>query len=124
MVLEDFGGESLAKWMEDPKESNRSGRLEAAPPPQGLPLREFLKIAIRITEILGRLHQQNIMHKDINPSNILYHSQTGQVKLIDFGIATSLSRETSSGLPLTILEGTLAYMSPEQTGRMNRSMDY
>ncbi|MBF0552731.1 MAG: serine/threonine-protein kinase PknK, partial [Deltaproteobacteria bacterium] len=108
MVLEDFGGESLA-------------RLH---PARELGLAGFLSLAVRVTEILRQIHQQNIMHKDINPSNIVWNPTTNQVKIIDFGIATSLPRENPEIRNPNVLEGTLAYMSPEQTGRMNRAMDY
>ena len=108
MVLEDFGGDSLSRL-----------RLAAR-----LSLREFLHLAIRVTDILGQIHQHNIMHKDLNPANIVYKPTTGQVKIIDFGISTVLSREKPAFRNPNVLEGTLAYMSPEQTGRMNRAMDY
>ncbi len=107
MILEDFGGTSLAKLL----------------PSQKPDLEKFFRIACRIAEILGRTHQQNIMHKDINPSNIVWNPHTDQLKLIDFGISAVLSRETLMTLNLNVLEGTLAYMSPEQTGRMNRGID-
>src|ERR687886_2629399 len=87
-------------------------------------LEEFLEIAIASTEILGQIHRANIIHKDINPSNIVYNPQTKQLKIIDFGISTQLTRETPSLKNPNVLEGTLAYISPEQTGRMNRAIDY
>jgi PAS domain S-box-containing protein len=108
MFVEDFGGESLTIWMQQ-----RSFTLE-----------EFLQIAIATTEILGQIHSANIIHKDINPSNIVYNPQTKQLKIIDFGISTQLSRETLILKNPGVLEGTLAYISPEQTGRMNRALDY
>jgi PAS domain S-box-containing protein len=108
MFVEDFGGESLTIWMQQ-----RSFTLE-----------EFLLLAIATTEILGQIHRANIIHKDINPSNIVYNPQTKQLKIIDFGISTQLTRETPTLKNPNILEGTLAYISPEQTGRMNRSLDY
>jgi serine/threonine protein kinase len=77
-----------------------------------------------VAEILGAIHAGNIIHKDINPSNIVYNPATGQVKIIDFGISTVLSRENPTLSNPNVLEGTLAYMSPEQTGRMNRAIDY
>ena len=77
MFVEDFGGESLTIWMQQ-----RSFTLE-----------EFLEIAIATTEILGQIHRANIIHKDINPSNIVYNPQTGKVKIIDFGISTKFTRE-------------------------------
>jgi PAS domain S-box-containing protein len=108
MFVEDFGGESLTIWMQQ-----RSFTLE-----------EFLEIAIATTEILGQIHRANIIHKDINPSNIVYNPQTKQLKIIDFGISTQLSRETPILKNPGVMEGTLAYISPEQTGRMNRTLDY
>jgi len=108
MFLEDFGGESLTIWMQQRK----------------FTLEEFLQIAIATTEILGQIHRANIIHKDINPSNIVYNPETEQLKIIDFGISTQLSRETPTLKNPGILEGTLAYISPEQTGRMNRTLDY
>ncbi len=108
MVLEDFGGESLKI-------------LTAS---QKFTLLGFLNIAIKIAEDLGEIHALNIIHKDINPSNIVFNPATGQLKFIDFSIATVASRETTAIKNPNVLEGTLAYMSPEQTGRMNRSLDY
>ena len=108
MFLEDFGGESLKIWMQQRKFS----------------IAEFLRIAIATTESLQQIHSANIIHKDINPSNIVFNPKTEQLKIIDFGISTQLTRENYTIKNLNILEGTLAYMSPEQTGRMNRSLDY
>ena len=108
MLLEDFGGESLKIWM-----SKRKFTLE-----------QFLTIAIKITESLGTIHTANIIHKDINPSNIVFNPETGQLKIIDFGVSTILSRENPTIRNPNYLEGTLAYISPEQTGRMNRAIDY
>jgi predicted ATPase/class 3 adenylate cyclase/GAF domain-containing protein/tRNA A-37 threonylcarbamoyl transferase component Bud32 len=108
MFLEDFGGESLKICHQQ----------------SSFTLLEFLSIAIKVTEILGQIHAQNIIHKDINPSNIIFNPSTRQVKIIDFGISTQLSRENTTLKNPNILEGTLAYISPEQTGRMNRPLDY
>jgi PAS domain S-box-containing protein len=108
IVLEDFGGKSLRSWLSD----------------RTLTLEEFLTLAIQLTSILGEIHQHNIIHKDINPSNIVLNPDTGQVKIADFGLATVLSRENPTWSNPNVLEGTLAYMSPEQTGRMNRAIDY
>jgi len=112
IILEDFGGESLAKLVNE-----LAGELT-------MPLPKFLCLAIEITEILGRIHSSNVIHKDINPGNIVLNPATGIVKLIDFGIATRLSRTNPTFRNPNVLEGTLAYMSPEQTGRMNRTLDY
>jgi predicted ATPase/signal transduction histidine kinase/tRNA A-37 threonylcarbamoyl transferase component Bud32 len=108
MVLEDFGAESLERLQ-------LAGRLA---------LSDFLTLALHVTDVLGHLHQRRIVHKDLNPSNIVLNPHTGQVKLIDFGISTVLSRENSTFRNPEMLEGTLAYISPEQTGRMNRAVDY
>jgi serine/threonine protein kinase len=83
-----------------------------------------IPIAIKITEILAKIHQQDVIHKDLNPSNIAYNPSTKILKIIDFGISTLLPRQHFSLKKPEILEGTLAYMSPEQTGRMNRALDY
>jgi predicted ATPase/tRNA A-37 threonylcarbamoyl transferase component Bud32 len=108
MVLEDFEGESLA-------------RLALA---GSLALPDFLNLAIWVTEIVGQIHHQQIIHKDLNPANIVYNPLTQQLKLIDFGISTGLSREKPAFRNPNVLEGTLPYISPEQTGRMNRAIDY
>lgn len=108
MLLEDFGGDSLKLLM-----------LK-----QQFTLSEFLALAIKITENLSAIHTANIIHKDINPSNIVFNPKTGQLKIIDFGISSILSRENPIICNPEHLEGTLAYISPEQTGRMNRVIDY
>lgn len=108
IILEDFGGQSLIQFLKS----------------QQPDLLESLKLAIQISESVGQIHAANITHKDINPSNIVFNPETKQLKIIDFGIASSLPKETLIIDHYDILEGTLAYMSPEQTGRMNRSLDY
>jgi predicted ATPase/signal transduction histidine kinase/tRNA A-37 threonylcarbamoyl transferase component Bud32 len=108
IILEDFGASSLKELI------NR----------QRLTLKEFLHIAIQTAESLGNIHSSNVIHKDINPSNIVFNPDTEIIKIIDFGIATVLTRENPTLKNPNVLEGTLAYMSPEQTGRMNRSLDY
>ncbi|MEM7555177.1 MAG: ATP-binding sensor histidine kinase [Cyanobacteria bacterium P01_A01_bin.84] len=87
-------------------------------------LQEILAIAVQITNIIHNLHQSRIIHKDIKPDNILINPETKQIKLIDFSIASLLTRETQIIQSLSVLEGTLSYISPEQTGRMNRGIDY
>jgi len=107
IILEDFGGESLKHSMAEQ-----------------LKILEFLNLAIKITESLGQIHATNVIHKDINPANIVFNPATGQLKIIDFGISTVWTRENPTLKNPQVLEGTLAYISPEQTGRMNRSLDY
>ncbi|MBG1245110.1 AAA family ATPase [Nostoc sp. NZL] len=113
ILLEDFGGESLEQLIYK--------RPDIFCP---MPLSTFLGLAIAICDILGRIHAANIIHKDINPGNIVLNLDTGVVKIIDFGIATQFNRTNPSFKSPHVLEGTLAYLSPEQTGRMNRLLDY
>lgn len=87
-------------------------------------LKEFFTIAIQLTEALHYLSKQRIIHKDIKPANILIHPETKQVKMIDFSISSLLPKEQQQFINPNGLEGTLAYISPEQTGRMNRGIDY
>jgi predicted ATPase/signal transduction histidine kinase len=89
-----------------------------------LTLEETLQLGGRIATALAAIHQRRIVHKDINPSNIIVSPTTGEVWLIDFGLSTMLSRENPSLRSPNVLEGTLRYLSPEQTGRMNRAIDY
>ncbi|NET37986.1 MAG: AAA family ATPase, partial [Cyanothece sp. SIO1E1] len=91
---------------------------------QGYDLNQFFQVAIQLAQILAGLCQNQIIHKDIKPQNILIHPKTRQIKLIDFSIASCLPREIQGLQSPDGLEGTLAYMSPEQTGRMNRGIDY
>jgi PAS domain S-box-containing protein len=108
MVLEDFGGESIAKIIKH----------------RQLALDDFWPLAIEIVDILVQIHQRNVTHKDINPSNIVWNPLISQIKLIDFGISTHLLIENPTSNNPNCLEGTLPYISPEQTGRMNRGIDY
>ncbi|MGB3532591.1 MAG: AAA family ATPase [Microcoleaceae cyanobacterium] len=108
LVMEDYGGISLQQYVKK----------------QSLSLVDILNIAIQLAHSLHELHQSRIIHKDIKPANILIHPQSKQVKLIDFSIASLLPKETQEIQNPNILEGTLAYISPEQTGRMNRGIDY
>jgi hypothetical protein len=87
-------------------------------------LEEGLRLAARLASIVGDVHAAQIIHKDINPHNIVYNPQTGVAKLIDFDIATQLRSEGARFSAAAGLEGTLAYIAPEQTGRMNRALDY
>ncbi|MDZ8262652.1 AAA family ATPase [Nostoc sp. ChiQUE01b] len=109
LVMEDFGGISLKDWRI--RERRQS-------------LQEFLEIAIALCNTLDILYHARIIHKDVKPANILINPETKQVKLIDFSIASLLPRETQTLVNPNVLEGTLAYISPEQTGRMNRLIDY
>src|SRR5271157_3410872 len=106
LVLEDPGGEPLDRLLGQPME-----------------LARFLRFAVGLAAAMGELHQRGLIHKDIKPANILVNSATGAVWLTGFGIASRLPRERQSPEPPEVIAGTLAYMAPEQTGRMNRSID-
>lgn len=108
MILEDFGGESIEKLMVHRQFS----------------LVEILEIGISLADALQGIHQAHVIHKDINPANIVLNLATRQLKIIDFGISTALSRESLTFQHPRVLEGTLPYMSPEQTGRTNQVLDY
>ena len=108
LVLEDFAARSLADLVYQ----------------RQLSVDQVLRLAPRLAEILERVHHGGVIHKDINPSNILFNPDTDELKLIDFGACWLASRQAPSIRPLHLLEGTVAYMSPEQTGRINRPLDY
>ncbi len=108
IIMEDFGTHSLKQLLARRR----------------LTLEEFLQLALAIAETLGRVHSHQIVHKDINPANILWDQTTKTVKIIDFGISSTLPREEAELQNLQVMEGMLPYISPEQTGRMNRGVDY
>ncbi len=108
LIMEDFGGLDLGQYIQQ----------------RALGLTDVLDIALQLVQILHELHQQGVIHKDLKPSNILIHPDSKQVKLIDFSIASLLPKETQAIHSPKSLEGTLAYLAPEQTGRMNRAIDY
>ncbi|WP_174713796.1 ATP-binding sensor histidine kinase [Nostoc sp. TCL240-02] len=112
LVMEDFGGISLKDYL-----TSVETRYIAS-------LQEFLQVAIALCNTLDILIRHRIIHKDIKPANILINPQTKEIKLIDFSIASLLPRETQTLMSPNVLEGTLGYLSPEQTGRMNRGIDY
>ncbi len=108
LVLEDFDGITL-------KSVIRSATFT---------LKTFIVMAIKLAETVGHIHMKNIVHKDIKPHNILVNLENDIVKLSDFGISQVLTHENDEIYNPDVIEGTLVYMSPEQTGRMNRSVDY
>ena len=107
LVMEDFGGRSLDGFLGEPME-----------------LRAFLRLAIAIAEAVAEVHEQHVIHKDLKPHNILVRARDGAVQISDFGIATFLAREQQLPQNPRLIEGSLPYMSPEQTGRMNRALDH
>lgn len=129
LVMEDVGGVSLAEYTVNAEAQNFGDRPSShsevsSPQTSPLPLEEFLLIAIQIVQTLEGLYHNRIIHKDIKPQNIIINPKTKEVKLIDFSISSLLPRENQEIQNPNVLEGTLAYMSPEQTGRMNRGIDY
>jgi tRNA A-37 threonylcarbamoyl transferase component Bud32 len=109
MIQEDAGGLALDKL------------LRAQPV---LALDDFFDIALQLCAALEEVHRQGVIHKDINPSNLVWNGERRLLQLIDFGIACELPHENQGIVNLHALEGTLRYMAPEQTGRMNRRVDY
>jgi predicted ATPase/class 3 adenylate cyclase len=132
-LTKDLAGEGFRRAYERRKSDGRHGLVleyvEARTLREAFvggmqPLATFLDVAIKIAEVLRQVHDAGIVHKDVNPGNILVNLETGTVKLIDFGISTKVELHAHHlGNPAR-LEGTLAYISPEQTGRMNRIVDY
>ena len=104
--IEDHGGEILARLLGNP-----------------WALKPFLRVAIGIATSLGRLHQRGFVHKDVKPANVFVNVSTGEAWLSGFGLASRLARERQAPEPPETIAGTLPYMAPEQTGRMNRSID-
>ena len=111
LVMEDIGGINLRQYA-DTFENKQ------------LPIDVFLNIAIQLADALSVIHHAQVIHKDLHPGNIVINPETLNVQIIDFGLASLLSREQPALAPPENLEGVLAYISPEQTGRMNRSLDY
>jgi predicted ATPase/signal transduction histidine kinase/ActR/RegA family two-component response regulator len=114
LILEDFGGISLQNLLYQVGSFADNSQT----------LTIFLKIAIQIAEALDGLYCHRVIHKDIKPANILINPETQQIKLTNFRISSLLSKGIQEIKGSNIIEGTLAYISPEQTGRINRGIDY
>ncbi|MCB9569623.1 MAG: AAA family ATPase [Myxococcales bacterium] len=108
LILEDFGGTTLSELIRG----------------DGLDVAIFLRLAIRLCDSLALVHSRGVIHKDVKPDNILIEPRGGRVAIADFSVSSLLAAENQGAASPTVLEGTLFYMSPEQTGRMNRSVDY
>src|SRR4051812_6919365 len=107
MLAVDYrGGEPLDRSIHGPMEIGR-----------------FLRLGVALTAAIHQMHGRGIIHKDIKPANVLVNPETGEAWLTGFGIASRLPRERQSPEPPEFVAGTLAYMAPEQTGRVNRSID-
>ena len=108
IVFEDSGGVALKRILEQGK----------------IPLANFLELSLKMAMVVGEIHDHNVIHKDINPANFIWNQNENQVNLIDFGISVESGGELTEAAGVNGLEGTLAYISPEQTGRTNRPLDY
>ena len=108
LIKEDIGGQSLQNHLKD----------------NTITLESFFEIVIKLTDAVEKIHEKNIIHKDLNPNNIIINPETGRIAITDFGISTILLMENQNSQNMNTLEGTLQYISPEQTGRMNRKIDY
>ncbi|HTR14115.1 MAG TPA: AAA family ATPase [Roseiarcus sp.] len=106
LLLEDSGGEPLERLVGEPMETER-----------------FLRLAIGAAAALGKVHERGLIHRNVKPANILVNCADGDVRLTDFGIASRPARGPETREPPEFIAGTLAYMAPEQTGRMNRPVD-
>ena len=106
LELEDFAGDSLERFAGKP-----------------LPIDVFLSIAERVASAVATIHGRGLIHKDLKPANIIFNDHTGEIKIADFCIASEMAREQAAVRPARLIEGSLPYVSPEQTGRMNRGID-
>ena len=106
LALEDAGGHSLDLLLGGP-----------------MPTGRFLVLAARIADAVAEVHRQGVVHKDLKPANLVVDPATSDVRIIDFGLASRLPREEQPYGAPELIEGSLPYMSPEQTGRLNRAVD-
>jgi len=111
LIMENSGSINLQQYVDSLKHKQ-------------IPLEVFLNIAVQLADALSVIHHAQVIHKDLHPGNIVINPDTQNVQIIDFGLASLLSREQPALAPPENMEGALSYISPEQTGRMNRSLDY
>ena len=127
LIVEDCEGISLSEFISTQAKLDNSSALTSTEQHFEQHLSDlsiFFSIALQLAKILEGLYHNKIIHRDIKPENILINPKTLEVKLIDFSIASCLTRENKTAQAPNLLQGTLAYISPEQTGRMNRAIDY
>jgi predicted ATPase/signal transduction histidine kinase len=111
LIMEDIHGVNLWQFAESFRHRQ-------------LPVMTFLKIAVQLADALSVIHHKQVVHKDLHPGNIVVNPESLKTQVIDFGLSSLLSREQPAMAAPENLEGVLAYLSPEQTGRMNRALDY
>ena len=107
LLVEDPGGQPLTHSIQDPLDVDR-----------------FLRLALALCRAVGRVHENGLIHKDIRPANVVVTAAADEVRLTGFGFASRVPRERQSPAPPEVISGSFAYMAPEQTGRMNRSIDF
>ncbi|MEW4368535.1 diguanylate cyclase [Paenibacillus kandeliae] len=108
LTMEDISGQSLKSIMQQ----------------QRLDVHTVLRLAVKLTDIIGGIHERQIIHKDIKPANLIWNRDNDQLRLIDFDLSVRWGNEKPDYTATGIMEGSLAYISPEQTGRINRHIDY
>jgi predicted ATPase/serine phosphatase RsbU (regulator of sigma subunit)/tRNA A-37 threonylcarbamoyl transferase component Bud32 len=108
LILEDIGAESLATILNQ----------------RGFSVEEAVRVMTAVMKALSGVHGRGVLHKDVNPANLIYNPRTQEVRVIDFGVSTFFATERGQEFDVRRAEGTLLYMAPEQTGRMNRAVDY
>ncbi|HVH46838.1 MAG TPA: AAA family ATPase [Labilithrix sp.] len=106
LELEDVRGDTLERVVTRP-----------------MPIGEFLELAVRLTSVVGHIHARGVIHKDLKPAHIFFDPASGETKIFNFSIAARVAREQVSPRSMRMIEGSLPYMAPEQTGRMNRAID-
>ncbi len=124
MVIKTYGIEQIGKHTVLLIEDIQATSITEVLSQKDLDVKTCLRLAIKTCDALSEIHRNNVIHKDINPNNIIWNETTDELKIIDFNISTTLSREVVEAKNPNVLEGTLPYLSPEQTGRMNRAIDY
>ncbi len=122
-IVKAYGLEPFGRSVALILESLPGKSLHALLAARQLTLAECLSLAIKITRSLELIHARRVIHCDIKPSNIFVDEKLEQVHLIDFGIAAALPKDGQVPVTASVLEGTLAYLAPEQTGRLNRGLD-
>ncbi|PJZ59107.1 protein kinase domain-containing protein [Leptospira barantonii] len=123
-MIQAFGMEKIPEGFTLILEFVPGGTLKHFSGKKPVNLKDFFKIAIDLSEKLGEIHNKKVIHKDLKPDNIIFNPDNELLRIVDFGISTRLSKEETSWSNPNRLEGSIHYVSPEQTGRMNRSVDY